>query len=261
LGQSSPEHLNISIGQIPLSLQIEGCELLKQAQQRYEKFLSPSAQAMPILVRPSAERDDFNGRGSCRRPDFSYEWSGAVLQLEDAAAQFRGVRHEFGLDSLIRILLSVLLVPRGGFLLHAATVLHGGKTYVFTGRSGAGKSTIASLSPAGTVLTDEISLLRRVGDEWNAYGTPFWGEFRAEGNNTHASLAGVYVIHQAPEDHIEPMSPHEAVRAMLPNVMFFSREPEITSHLLQLLAEIASQVPCYRLYFRRQSSFWKVVVP
>lgn len=207
------------------------------------------------------ERDEFSGRAPAREREFSYEWSGASLRLEDAAAQFRGVRHEFGLDSLIRILLSTILVPRRGFLLHAATILRGDKTYVFTGCSGAGKSTIASLSPPGSVLTDEISLLRRTGDEWQAYGTPFWGEFRAEGKNTHAPVAGIYVIHQATEDRIEHISSREAVRAMLPNVMYFSRNPEMTRHLLQLLTEIAGQVSIYRLYFQRQPNFWRVVAP
>ena len=259
MGQHLSEQLNISIGQIPLSLQIAEQDLFAKALQRYEKFLGQSAEALPIFVRASAERDEFAGRAIARNPALSYEWSGATLQLEEAAAQFQGVRHEFGLDSLIRILLSVLLVPRRGFLLHAATILRDGKTYVFTGHSGAGKSTIASLSPPGSVLTDEISLLRRSGDAWHGYGTPFWGEFRAEGNNTHAPVAGIYVIHQAREDWIEPMSSREAVRAMLPNVMFFSREPEITGRLLQLLTEIVEQVPCYRLHFQRQSSFWRVV--
>jgi len=78
------------------------------------------------------------------------------------------------------------------FLLHAATVVRGGKAYVFTGRSGAGKSTVASLSPAGTVLTDEISLLRFEDGEWRAYGTPFWGEFRAAGSNSSAPIRGLF---------------------------------------------------------------------
>src|SRR2546429_6336621 len=33
-------------------------------------------------------------------------------------------------------------------------------------------------------ISDEISLLRRENGVWRAYGTPFWGEFRAAGSNT-----------------------------------------------------------------------------
>jgi hypothetical protein len=101
-----------------------------------------------------------------------------------------GVRNEYALDSLLRVLLSWKLLSCEGFLLHAATIVRNGKAFVFTGRSGAGKSTVASLPPAGSVLTDEISLLRRENGTWRAYGTPFWGEFRAAGSNTSASFVG-----------------------------------------------------------------------
>lgn len=150
-------------------------------------------------------------------------------------------------------------MPRGGFLLHAATVLRGHHTYVFTGHSGAGKSTVASLSPPGSVLTDEISLLRSPENDWHAYGTPFWGEFHAEGANTHAPIKGIYVLVQAPENRVERISCRDAVRAMLPNVLFFSRDLDATDGLLRLLAGVAQQIPCYKLFFRRESSFWEVI--
>src|SRR5256885_3293464 len=87
------------------------------------------------------------------------------------------------------MLLSWALLPDVGFLLHAATVLRNGKAYVFFGRSGTGKSTVAALSPLGSVLTDEISLLKRIDGQWHAFGTPFWGEFRAAGTNRSAPVA------------------------------------------------------------------------
>ncbi|MGB0035547.1 MAG: hypothetical protein WBP79_08750, partial [Candidatus Acidiferrales bacterium] len=78
---------------------------------------------------------------------FSYDLDDASVMLGRADAEFRGVRHEYALDSLLRILLTMILLPRRGFLLHAATVVREGRAYVFMGRSGAGKSTVASLSP------------------------------------------------------------------------------------------------------------------
>ena len=269
--------LNISIGEIPLCLHIPEKKLLEKACSRYAQFFSASPDALPIFLQAA---DDTAGEAvTTDSPAFSYKWNDALLHWRDAEAYFEGVRHEYGLDSLIRILLSVLLAPRCGFLLHAATILRGNHTYVFTGHSGAGKSTVASLSPRGSVLTDEISLLRVAeehagrehfhenyfheddfyGKEWHAYGTPFWGEFRAEGANTHAPIKGIYVLVQAPENRVERISTREAVRAMLPNVLFFSRDRGITAGLLGLLTAVAQQVPCYQLFFRRESSFWEVI--
>src|SRR5437773_8348802 len=74
----------------------------------------------------------------------------------------------------------------------ALPIFRDGKAYIFTGRSGAGKSTVASLSPEGSVLTDEISLLRREHGMWRAYGTPFWGELDRKStrlNSSHITIS------------------------------------------------------------------------
>jgi len=179
--------------------------------------------------------------------------------LNGTAAHFSGVRSEYTVDSLLRILLSWLLLPREGFLLHAATVVRDGSAYVFPGRSGAGKSTLASLSPAGTVLTDEISLLRREENTWRAYGTPFWGEFRAAGSNCSAPVQGIFPLVKADENHLRALAPRGALCAILPCVLFFSSDAEANKRLLDLLAGTVAQVPCYELHFRRDTSFWDVL--
>src|SRR5262249_18785623 len=155
-----------------------------------------------------------------------------------------GVRNEYDIDSLVRVLLSMVLLRQDGFLLHAATMVRDGKAYVFCGRSGAGKSTAASLSPAGSVLTDEISLLRRYDGEWFAHGTPFWGEFRSGGRNERYPLGGIYALRQATQDSAEPLSTMKAFRTLLRCVLFFTREQRASQTLLTILAGLTAQVPC-----------------
>jgi hypothetical protein len=190
---------------------------------------------------------------------FHYVHEGSHVWLNGAAGHFSGVRNEYALDSLLRVLLTWLLLPQQGFLLHAATVVREERAYIFTGRSEAGKSTVASLAPAGSVLTDEISLLRREEYSWRAYGTPFWGEFRAEGSNRSAPVAGIFVLVKAAENVVRPLLPREALRALLPNVLFFSSDPVASARLLDLLTGAVAQVPCFELQFRRDASFWEVL--
>ncbi|MGB0036113.1 MAG: hypothetical protein WBP79_11620, partial [Candidatus Acidiferrales bacterium] len=121
------------------------------------------------------------------------------------------------------------------------------------------KSTVASLSPEGSVLTDEISLLRCSDRRWEAHGTPFWGEFRAAGRNDRYPIAGIYKLVKAGEDRIEPLSAKETLRALLSCVLFFTREPLANEALLQTLVGLVEKVPSYRLEFRRGAEFWKVV--
>ena len=252
LTPNSDRPLRISIGNIPFSLFIPEELLLQQALKRYSEFTAESVTGLPVSLKPREQEEQEPG-------SFSYDLDGASVTLRGAGAEFRGVRHEYALDSLLRILLTMVLLPKHGFLLHAATVVRDGRAYVFAGRSGAGKSTVASLSPEGSVLTDEISLLRFTDGCWQAHGTPFWGEFRAAGRNDHFPLAGIYSLVQAPEDRVEAISNKEILRALLPCVLFFNSEIGANEALLHTLLGLVEQVPCQRLHFRRSSEFWNVV--
>jgi hypothetical protein len=246
--------LRISIGSIPLSLFIPEELLLQQALKRYREFTADLGSGLPIFLQPRERAGQESG-------SFSYELDDASVILRRSGAEFRGVRHEYALDSLLRILLTMVLLPKRGFLLHAATVVRDGRAYIFAGRSGAGKSTVASLSPEGSVLTDEISLLRYTDGCWQAHGTPFWGEFRAAGRNDHYPLAGIYTLVQAPEDRVEAISKKEILRALLPCVLFFTSQKDANEALLRTLIGLVEQVPCWRLHFRCGAEFWKVVTP
>jgi hypothetical protein len=245
--------LQISIGHVPLSLFIPEENLQKHAVMRYQEFTAESPESLPVFLRSR------NSMRRGRRGEFSYVLDDASLELGLSSAAFHGVRHEYALDSLLRILLTAVLLPRRGFLLHAASVVRDGRAYIFAGRSGAGKSTVASLSPVGSVLTDEISLLRYSDGCWQAFGTPFWGEFRAAGMNRHFPIAGIYFLTQDCQDRFEPLSAKQILRALLPCVLFFSSEKRANEALLCTLLDLAERVPGYRLHFRRSPDFWRVI--
>src|SRR2546421_6925043 len=235
-----------------LRLQMSDAQLFGAASARYAAFSDAAAHPTTIAL---------NGCAAPKRAplDFAYEFEGAALRAFSTEIRFDGVRNQYTLDSLLRVLLSWKLLGRRGFLLHAATVIRNGKAYLFTGRSGAGKSTVASLSPEGSVLTDEISLLRREDGVWRAYGTPFWGEFRAAGSNSSAPVAGIFRLLQAAENQVEILRPVAILRALLPNVLFFSAEMQANRRLLEILSQAATEIAGYNLAFRKNSAFWEVL--
>jgi hypothetical protein len=244
--------LDLSIGSARFQILFPDEGLHRLAAERYRAFEAAEGPAFPIRLLDAREAPSAPA-------DFSFKWQGATLRCRREDAVFSGVRNEYALDSLLRVLLSWTLLPQRGFLLHAATIVRGGRAFVFTGPSGAGKSTLASLAPEGTVLTDEISLLRQESAEWSAFGTPFWGEFHADGKSVHAKVAGIFQLLQAPHNRIRPMSSADAVRMLLPNVLFFSKDTEASRRLLDLLALLAQSVPCYRFEFRRDASLWEAL--
>jgi hypothetical protein len=251
--KAGAEPLRITIGDFPLCLRIPETGLREKALSRYRDFVEGTGSGFEIaLNRRKLPRETSHA--------FAYTFDDAKLLLGDSRAEFSGVRHEYALDSLIRILLTVALLPRQGFLLHAASIVRNGRAYIFMGRSGAGKSTVASLSPEGSVLTDEISLIRFERGTWNAHGTPFWGEFRAAGHNQNYPIAGIYCLTQAPEDKVVPLKPKELLRAMLPCVLFFSPEQEANEALFNILMKFVHEVPRFLLRFRKDASFWNEVL-
>jgi len=235
-----------------MRLSSQDATLLSAAMRRYDGFNSTEQKRFSIEIETLASSK--TGEGS-----FACEFEGAHVVADADSARFTGVRHEYALDSLLRMLLSWRLLPETGFLLHAATVVRNGKAYVFFGRSGAGKSTVASLSPSGSVFTDEISLLKRLDGEWRAFGTPFWGDFRADGMNCSAPLAGVFRLLQAPENRVESLRPAELVKALLPCVLFFSSRVGDHQRLLEILAATSREVPGYNLQFQKNRSFWEAI--
>ena len=252
LGSGVRTHVDILIGSLPLRISSEDSSLLSAASKRYRGF--GDSQEKRISIKVDREQSE-----SSKEHEFVCDFEGARVAADANNVHFSGVRHEYALDSLLRMFLSWALLGKQGFLLHAATVVKNGKAYVFVGRSGAGKSTVASLSPRGSVLTDEISLLKRVDGEWRAFGTPFWGEFRADGANTSAPLAGIFRLVQAAVNRLVPLRPAELLKTMLPCVLFFSSQVGDNDRLLQILVAASEQVPGYNLQFQKSRAFWEVL--
>jgi hypothetical protein len=254
LGRGLEQQLELSIGCIPLRLHVSDARVFSEAQKRYRAFGAAQAQPFSIYV-----QDFFSENGE--NPAFAYDFEAqhASLRAFSAESEFTGAKNAYALDSLLRILLSWILLRHAGFLLHAAKVVRNGRAYVFMGRSGAGKSTVAALSPAGSVWTDEISLLRREKGEWRAYGTPFWGEFRAAGSNSSAPVAGIFGLGQARENRVEALGPVGLLRNILPNVLFFSGDAAANQHLLEILGRAVKEIPGYNLAFRKDKTFWEAL--
>lgn len=220
---------------------------------RYAAFSGEAEDSLEIQVTPEPE----TGKTSI---DFACDFGSARVEANRQGARFLRVKNEYEMDSLLRMYLSWELLGRTGFLLHAATIVRNGLAYVFTGRSGAGKSTVAALSPAGSVLTDEISLLRRENGTWRAYGTPFWGEFRAAGRNASAPVGGIFKLKQDSTNEKQAVGKAELLRVLLTNILFFSKAQEDHERLLEIAKAAAEELPGALLRFQKTKRFWEAIL-
>ncbi len=133
--------------------------------------------------------------------------------------------------------------------------------FLFAGVSGAGKTTISRLAPPDvTLLTDEISYLRRDGDGYVAYGTPFAGELAKVGENVQAPLAALYLLQQGPgERHRAGQRRATRCARCCENVLFFAHDPELVGMVFESACELVQRVPVLRLTFVPDARVWELI--
>jgi hypothetical protein len=256
----------IGIGGVPIKVRSESPEFLRMLETRYSGFLSPEADSdieLDIdLVAPRkiTEEEDISvrfesGRWLIERGDLRAELEPAMRRghvLQSA--------NPYAIDTVLRIIHSLVLAKAGGLLVHAASCLRNGKAFLFAGVSGAGKTTISSLAPAdATLLTDEISYLQRNGNSFVAHGTPFAGELARPGENVQAPLAALYLLRQGPKNAIEPLKETEAVRRLLENVLFFAQDPELIDLVFKSACDLVQTVPVLQLTFVPDNTVWDLI--
>jgi hypothetical protein len=186
------------------------------------------------------------------RGDFQARWDPLT-----GLGRVRQTANPYALDSVLRILHSLVISARGGFLLHAASGICDGRAYLFSGVSGAGKTTMTRLAPSDvTLLTDEISYVRPRAAGYFAYGTPFAGELAKTGENTSAPVAALFFLQKGPENRVDDLPPAEAVRRLMRNILFFAEDNELVERLLATACDFVQEVPVRTLTFYPDSRAW-----
>jgi hypothetical protein len=257
----------VEIGGLPIRLRCSDRDFVRKIEERYSGFLNPSSDAtfdFEIELAPPGTvsgDEDVNvqcnsGRWLMERGDFRAEWNPATSR-----GRIQQTTNPFSLDSVLRIVHTLLLARKGGFLLHASSAIRNGRAFLFSGVSGAGKTTMARLAPPdASLLTDEISYVLRREASYDAVGTPFYGELARPGENLQAPIEALYLLAKGPKNKIEPIEGAEAVRGLLGNILFFARDTEFVKLVFDTACEFVNRVPVRRLTFVPDASVWELIV-
>lgn len=256
----------IEIGDVPVRVRTGDSAFLHLLEKRYTGFVKHRGHAefeFDVDLTPPGDigaDDDVrvlqrSGRWALKRGDFHAEWDSA-----SKTGKIRQSANPYSIDSILRIVHTLVLSKQGGFLVHAASAVRNGRAFLFAGVSGAGKTTIARLAPGNaTLLTDEISYVRQQDGGYSAFGTPFTGELAKVGDNICAPIAALYLLVKGPENRVEPLAHPNAIRALLANILFFAEDAELVKLVFASACEFVSRVPAYRLTFVPDTSVWEII--
>jgi len=255
----------VEIAETPILFETNDPAFRAIVESRYAGFLNPSAipkYQFKINLTPSEIVSDKDVQVSrtdsvwfLERGDFQADWD-----LRTGAGQVFQSPNPYSLDTLLRIVHSLVLAEQGGFLVHAASAIRNGRGFLFAGVSGAGKTTLSRLAPPdATVLTDEISYVVKDGNTYRAYGTPFAGELARVGANVSAPLVELYLLEKGHENKIEPIEPAAAVLALMRHVLFFAHDEEMVKKVFDSVMAFVLSVRIARLIFTPDQRAWEMI--
>jgi len=256
----------IEIGGIPIAMQTTDPTFIAILKKRYGDYVNavtnPEFTFAVDLVPPDTFHSDAdaevwlsNGEWRLERGDFRASWN-----PESRQGTIRQSSNPYSFDSVLRIVHTLLLARTGGFLLHASSGVRNGKAFLFSGLSEAGKTTMARLAPPDVaLLTDEASYVRKVGDEYLAYGTPFAGELGEPGKNISAPIAALYLLAKSAENRIEPIETSMALRRIMRNILFFAHDKELVQLVFESACAFVTKVPVFQLSFFPDQRVWELI--
>jgi hypothetical protein len=158
------------------------------------------------------------------------------------------------LEHFLRALYAWICIDSGSLLFHSAAVVRDHQGYAFFGTSGSGKTTTAQLSEQWKVVGDDLVVLKRAAGRWQIYGTPF--NQSAYVANLCAPVRAFFRLMKGEGLSLSPIGRSQALAELLANTPVITQDPLSIGKAIELYSDILDHIPCYRLSFAINTSFW-----
>ena len=156
----------------------------------------------------------------------------------------------FAVNNAMMLLFAFASAPFRALEMHASVVTHGGRGFLFLGRSGTGKSTHSGLwlkhIPGTELLNDDNPVLRVTDGAVRVYGSPWSGKtpcYKAQ----DVPVGAIVRLRQAPENHIERLNVVGAYASVMASCSGYRPIRMIADAQHETLSAVAQQVPCFQL--------------
>ena len=165
------------------------------------------------------------------------------------------------LEAIIRIVASIALPRHGALILHSSAVADARGAQIFSGVSGAGKSTIAAMldeSYPVQKVSDELLLAYRKADRWIIGVSPFLGSADLPHGSEYPVVA-VNFLEQWPAHIRSDVSAQYAMGELCKHVLTYTRGHQGFQDVLNLVADMVTSVQCHQLRFAKEASVSEVL--
>ena len=194
-----------------------------------------------------------------KAPDFRISTTEADIAFEqeksDREAEIEGIRKQKFSDEYLETLavyrkIAGEMLSRSTLLMHGSTIAVDGEGYLFTAKSGTGKSTHTrfwrdTFGDRAMMVNDDKPLLRITPQETRVYGTPWDGKHHLS-TNTSVPLTAICILERGEQNEITRIEPG-SVLPMLLQQCHRPRDPRSLAQVLMLLDTMTKNVRFYRL--------------
>ncbi len=171
-------------------------------------------------------------------------------------------KNVYSIDSVLRILYSILLAKNSGILFHAAGITIDNYGYLFVGPTGSGKSTTIKWFRKNfknyksyIELSDELVPVKVKGGKIYTWQSLFWGELKnktvfQQGDISMFTLKKIYFLSGFNEKTqlVTPVGIKETVELLLKNLFWVVNSQMFANDILKTVTNIAMTVPAFKLY-------------
>jgi len=183
-------------------------------------------------------------------PDFIVTVTPEDIAFEAARAEQPGHSEQYLETLAVYRKISEKMVEYDTVLCHGSVIAVDGEAYMFTAKSGTGKSTHTALwrqefGERAVMVNDDKPLLRVVENQVIAYGTPWNGKHKL-GCNMAAPLKALYNLHRGSVNTARPLTGTEAMTMLLQQV-YRPADPMKMAKTVELMSRICANTNTYRL--------------
>lgn len=162
---------------------------------------------------------------------------------------------EYPLDGLILYYLTAI---NADLMIHASGVFYNGRGYLFSGMSGKGKTTMATLwdNIGAQVIHDDRLIIRDNEGVFRMHNTPV---YRNDVPRS-ASIDRIFLIEHGKENRITPLREAASVSNVVANCIQHNYSPDMIARFLGSVSLMCSKVPVAKLTFRPDRSIIEYIL-